>query len=78
MPEAIGAARIRVLQIAVTELARPDSIAVTETPPVNRVLWSEKAEWEHTHNDTVVDTDATCFRIRSQFRGAQFRGFTSK
>ena len=28
------------------------------------------AEWEHTHNYTVVDTDAAGFRIGSQLRGA--------
>ena len=60
MTEAIRTAGIRDLQIAVTELARPDSIHVTETPPVSRTLWSKMAEWEHTHNYTVVDTDAAC------------------
>ena len=71
MTEAIGTAGIRDLQIAVTELARPDSILVTrETPPVSRTLWSKMAEWEHTHNYTVVDTDAACFRIGSQLRAA--------
>jgi hypothetical protein len=78
MREAIGVTSIRDLQIPVTNVAGADSIAVTGTTPVRKVLWSEKAEWEHTHIGTVVDTDAACFRIRSQLRGAQFRGFTSE
>ena len=68
--EPIVAAGIRDQKNHVTLPVDPDSIAVTQTLPVSTILWSEMAEWEHTHNYTVVDTDAAGFRIGSQLRGA--------
>jgi hypothetical protein len=79
MTEAIGTARIRDLQIAVTELARPDSIPVTERDATS--------QQDPVEQDGGVGTHPQLHSRRHRRRhvsasdlssAAQFRGFTSE